>query len=90
MKAGDVFRHHKLFFFFLLLFFLVGTVDLFNVDRFAYKALCDLIAPVSGSPCPPYYDIPIWEVYLSLALLAALYHVHGEVRATNRHLSSRK
>lgn len=90
MKVGDVFVHHKLFFFFLLLFFLVGSIDIFNLDRLAYKALCDWVAPVSGSPCPPFYDIPIWEVYLSLAILAALYHVHGEVRTTNRHLSSRK
>lgn len=85
-----VFTQHKLFFIFLALFFVVGGVDLFNIDRFLYKAICDAVAPISGSPCPPYYDIPIWNVYLSLAILAALYHVHTEVRTTNRHLSSQK
>lgn len=90
MNLGRVLRHHKLFFVFLVLFFLVGIVDIFNLDRFAYKALCDAVAPVSGSPCPPYYDIPIWHVYLSLAILAALYHVHDEIRMSNKHLSSHK
>lgn len=90
MKLAESMNHHRLFFLFLLLFLFVGSIDLFNLDRFGYKWLCDLVAPVSGSPCPPYYDIPIWHVYLSLAILAALYHVHGEVRTTNRHLSSRK
>lgn len=90
MKWSTVFHQHKLFFVFLILFFVVAAVDILNLDRLMYKALCDLVAPVSGSPCPPFYDIPIWNVYLSLAMLAALYHVHGEVRTTNRHLSSRK
>lgn len=83
------FAHHKLFFVFLLLFFVVAVVDMLNIDRFCYKALCDMTSPVSGSPCPPYYDLPIWSVYLSLAILAALYHVHDQVRATNRHLSKK-
>lgn len=90
MKAGSVLRHHKLFFVFLVLFLLVGVVDMFNLDRLVYKALCEVVAPVSGSPCPPYYDIPIWNVYLSLAILAALYHVHDEIRVSNKHLSSHK
>ncbi len=90
MNVGKVFAHHRLFFFFLVLFVVVAAVDLFNLDRFMYTAVCELVAPVSGSPCPPYYDIPIWHVYLSLAILAALYHVHGEIRTSNRHLSSRK
>lgn len=83
-------QHHKLFFVFLVLFIIVAAVDMLNVDRICYKALCDLSSPLSGSPCPPYYDLPIWHVYLSLAMLAALYHVHGEVRKTNKHLSSGK
>lgn len=90
MKLQERVRHHKLFFFFLLLFFLVATFDILNFDRISYKAICDVVAPISGSPCPPYYDIPIWHVYLSLAMLAALYHVHGEIRTSNRHLASQK
>lgn len=90
MNVRDVVIHHRLFFVFLLLFFVVAAVDILNVDRFLYKAICDAVAPVSGSPCPPYYDIPIWHVYLSLAILAALYHVHGEIRISNKHLSSHK
>jgi len=89
-RVAFLLSHHRLFFVFLLLFVLVAAVDLFNLDRILYKAICDLVAPVSGSPCPPYYDIPIWHVYLSLAILAALYHVHGEIRTSNKHLSSRK
>ena len=90
MKLGSILRHHKLFFVFLALFLLVGIVDIFNLDRLVYKAICEGVAPVSGSPCPPYYDIPIWHVYLSLAILAALYHVHDEIRVSNKHLSSHK
>lgn len=86
----NVFKDHRLFFIFLILFFLVGFVDMFNFDQIIYSTLCQLIAPVSGSPCPTYYDIPIWHVYLSLAILAALYHVHGEIRISNKHLSNRK
>lgn len=81
---------HKLFFFFLVLFFVVGAIDILNVDRVSYSAICGIVAPTSGSPCPPYYDIPIWNVYLSLAILAALYHVHGEIRTSNRHLANQK
>ena len=90
MKFAAAVVHHKLFFFFLALVFLVGAMDLFNLNRLLYKAICDFVAPVSGSPCPPYYDIPIWHVYLSLAILAALYHIHDEVRTSNRHLASHK
>lgn len=85
----NIIKHHKLFFVFLILFFIVAAIDILNVDRISYKAICDLASPISGSPCPPYYDIPIWSVYLSLAMLAALYHVHGEVRKTNSHLSKK-
>ncbi len=90
MKIDHLLRHHRLFFVYLILFFIVGAVDMFNLDRIVYKALCDAVSPVSGSPCPPYYDIPIWSVYLSLAMLAGLYHVHDEIRISNKHLSSHK
>ena len=83
-------KHHSLFFVFLILFFLVGFVDIFNADQVVYRALCEIVSPISGSPCPTYYDIPIWDVYLSLAILAALYHVHGEIRVSNKYLSSKK
>lgn len=89
MTLQKLYHYHKLFFYFFILFLVVGAVDLFNLDRYIYKALCDAVAPISGSPCPPYYDIPIWHVYLSLAILAALYHVHGEIRTTNTHLSKK-
>lgn len=90
MSLGHLLKHHKLFFVYLVLFFIVGAVDMFNLDRLIYKAVCDMVAPVSGSPCPPYYDIPIWSVYLSLAVLAGLYHVHDEIRTSNKHLSTHK
>ncbi len=90
MTFGGLIRHHKIFFTFLVLFFIVGAIDMFNLDRLIYKAICEAIAPVSGSPCPPYYDLPIWEVYLSLAILAGLYHVHDELRVHTKHLSSHK
>jgi len=86
----NLWQHHRLFVVYLLLFFVVGAVDMFNLDRIMYKAMCDAASPVSGSPCPPFYDIPIWSVYLSLAILAALYHVHGEIKTTNKHLSGKK
>lgn len=90
MSTGKLFEHHRLFFVFLVLFFLVGAIDMFNVDRVVYKAVCDFISPVSGSPCPPYYDIPIWEVYLSLGVLAGLYHVHDELKVHTKHLAAHK
>ena len=85
-----IFHEHILFFVFLILFLLVSTVDILNLDRLMYTYLCEMVAPVSGSPCPLYYDLPIWHVYLSLGILAGLYHVHREVRTTNKHLSSHK
>ncbi len=90
MKLQQLVRHHRLFFVFFVLFLLVGVIDVLNLDRFCYKAICDAASPLSGSPCPTYYDIPIWNVYLSLAILAALYHVHDELKTSNRHLSSHK
>lgn len=90
MSFKHLVSHHKLFFVYLILFFIVGIVDIFNFDRLTYKFVCDVVAPVSGSPCPPFYDIPIWSVYLSLAVLAGLYHVHDEIRTSNKHLASHK
>ena len=90
MNVQKLVRHHRLFVVFLVLFLFVGAVDMFNLERIIYKVLCDAVAPISGSPCPPYYDLPIWHVYLSLAILAALYHVHDEIRTSNKHLSSHK
>lgn len=90
MKFMNVVRYHRLFVIFLLLFFLVAAVDLLNFDRALYSAICGLVAPISQSPCATFYDLPIWDVYLSLAILAALYHVHSEIRISNKHLSSRK
>ena len=80
--------YHRLFFTLLALFFVVGAIDILNIDRVSYSFICKLAAPISGSPCPAYYDIPIWNVYLSLAILAALYHVHGEIRTSNKHLAN--
>lgn len=90
MNIKNLLNHHRLFVVFLVLFLVVAAVDMLNLDRLVYKAVCDMFAPVSGSPCPAYYDLPIWQVYLSLGILAGLYHVHAEVRTTNRHLASRK
>lgn len=90
MNITHLLKHHRLFVVYLILFFIVGAVDMFNLDRIVYKWVCDLIAPISESPCPAYYDLPIWNVYLSLAILAGLYHIHDEVRTSNKHLSSHK
>lgn len=90
MTIREVFLHHRLFFVYLILFFLVAIIDLFNFDRVLYSTVCGLALPVSKTPCPTYYDLPIWDVYLSLSILAALYHVHDEIRTSNKHLSSRK
>lgn len=90
MKLPELIRYHRLFFTFLVLFLLVAIVDIFNFDRLLYSAVCGLVLPISQSPCATFYDLPIWDVYLSLAILAALYHVHDEIRTSNKHLSSRK
>jgi len=83
-------RHHRLFFVYLILFIIVATIDLTNLDRVLYSTICGWASPVSHGVCPTFYDIPIWEVYLSLAILAALYHVHSEIRTSNKHLSHQK
>lgn len=90
MKLPGLIRYHRLFFTFLILFFLVAVFDLLNFDRLLYSAVCGLALPVSHGLCATFYDLPIWDVYLSLAILAALYHVHDEIRTSNKHLSSRK
>ncbi|OGH27495.1 MAG: hypothetical protein A3C27_01505 [Candidatus Levybacteria bacterium RIFCSPHIGHO2_02_FULL_39_36] len=82
--------NHRLFFFFLVLFFVVAGVDLLNLDRFLYKQLCSAVLPWTAVPCADFYDIPIWNVYLLLAVLTALYNVHAEIRTTNKHLASHK
>lgn len=83
----QVFKNHSLFFVFLVLFLVVGFIDILNTDQLVYSNICQFFSSISKRPCPTYYDIPIWNVYLSLAILAALYHVHGEIKTTNRHLS---
>jgi hypothetical protein len=91
MTLKKIIRHHRLFFVYLILFLLVAVVDLFNFDRILYSAVCELASPISkNNACPTFYDLPIWDVYLSLAILAALYHVHSEIRKSNRHLSRKK
>lgn len=90
MTLKELVKKHHLFFIFLILFLLVGIVDLFNFDQKIYSAICGVASPISHRTCPTFYDIPIWNVYLSLAILAALYHVHDEIRTSNKHLSSRK
>ncbi|PIS14124.1 hypothetical protein COT65_00495 [Candidatus Shapirobacteria bacterium CG09_land_8_20_14_0_10_47_13] len=90
MKLPASIRYHRLFFTFLILFLLVAVVDLFNFDRLLYSGICGLVSPISQSPCATFYDLPIWDVYLSLAILAALYYVHDEIRTSNKHLSARK
>jgi hypothetical protein len=85
-----VLAQHQLFVVFLVLFLVIATVDILNLDRSMYSLLCNAVSPISGSVCATFYDLPIWQVYLSLAILAALYHLHGEVRTTNRHLANRK
>ena len=90
MVLKKTFQRHHLFFVFLILFLIVAIVDLFNFDQRIYSFICQLALPISKGLCPTFYDIPIWDVYLSLAILAALYHVHDEIRTSNKHLSSHK
>lgn len=90
MVLKKTIRHHRLFFVYLILFFIVAAIDLLNFDRVLYSTICQWTSPISKNVCPTFYDIPIWEVYLSLAILAALYHVHSEIRKSNKHLSSHK
>lgn len=87
MKVQNFVYSNRLFWVFLLLFLVVAFVDIFNIDRGVYSLICSAASPISKSPCATFYDLPIWQVYLSLAILAALYHVHGEIRISNKHLS---
>lgn len=87
MRIQSFVYSNRLFWVFLLLFLVVAVVDIFNLDREVYSLICSAAYPISKSPCATFYDLPIWQVYLSLAILAALYHVHGEIRISNKHLS---
>lgn len=84
------FRHNSLYIFLVVLFILTAALDIVNFDSFVYKAICGVLSPFTGSPCTDFYDIPIWTVYLSLAIVLAVTHVHGEIKISNRHLSSHK
>jgi succinate dehydrogenase hydrophobic anchor subunit len=86
MKVAQFVEKHSLFISLLVLFLIIGVLDIINVDSMVYKWICSLFSPVTNSACTDYYDVPIWQVYLSVALLAALYHVHVELRITNKHL----
>ncbi len=48
MKLNQLIHQHKLFFVYLILFFIVGAVDIFNLDRLSYYWLCKLVQPASG------------------------------------------
>ncbi|EKE15009.1 MAG: hypothetical protein ACD_12C00203G0003 [uncultured bacterium] len=88
MLDKEWFLEHSFFLTLVLLFVLLGVVDLLNVDRFAYQTICDLVSPLTNYPCATFYDLPIWEVYLTAALLAALYHVHEGIKTSNKHLAA--
>ena len=86
MKISRFVEEHSLFISLLVLFLVIGALDIVGVDSTVYKWICSLFSPLTLSACTDYYDVPIWQVYLSVALLAALYHVHVELRITNKHL----
>ncbi len=90
MKEKSWIARHSLFIILFVLFLVTAALDIVNFDSFVYKAICGALSPFTNSPCTDFYDIPIWTVYLSLAIVAALTHVHGEIRISNKHLSSRK
>ncbi len=90
MKEKHLSQQHSLVLVLVGLFFIIATVDFLNFDSILYRLLCIPMAPYFNLSCTDYYDMPIWDVYLSVAILATLYHVHDEVRSTNTHLASRK
>lgn len=90
MKELHWVRQHSLYIILFILFLVTAALDIVNFDSYVYKILCGVLSPFTGSPCTDFYDIPIWTVYLSLAIVAALTHVHGEIKISNRHLSSHK
>ena len=90
MNLKHLVSHHRLFLTFLVLCIVVAVVDIFNIDSMFYKNICAMAAPYIESSCVDFYDIPIWNFYLILAVLTALYHVHDEIRTTNKHLSAKK
>jgi len=90
MNLKNLVSHHRLFVTFFVLCILVAVVDIFNIDSMFYKNICAMVAQYVKIPCVDFYDIPIWNMYLILAVLTALYHVHDEIRTTNKHLSAKK
>lgn len=90
MKDSRWVTKHSLFIVLFVLFLLIGFLDIINVDSMVYKSLCTAFSSITKSPCTDYYDVPIWQVYLSAAIVSALYHVHAELRISNKHLSSHR
>jgi hypothetical protein len=40
MNIKKIIRHHRLFFVYLVLFLIVAVIDLLNLDRVLYSAVC--------------------------------------------------
>ena len=90
MKEVKFLIRHKSLYVLVFLFLVIALVDVLRLDSVVYKGVCELAAGLLGGGCTDYYDIPIWNVYLSVGIIAMLYHVQDEIKTSNRHLEGQK
>lgn len=72
---------------FLLLLCSLIFFDISNLDSVAFKWVCDLIKSFGfNSSCPDYYDLPIWEVSVTIGTMSAAYYAYAGIREANKRL----
>lgn len=68
----------------LLLLFAGG--DIFNLDNLLYQQACNFSKPFLSNTCPSYYDLPFWEVSVTIGTLLTAYLALQSIRESNRRL----
>src|SRR3989344_1651868 len=97
MKAGDntkinrrkdllIFIQSKYKYLILLAFSILVFADLSNIDSFFYKYACGLLDIIFNLACPDFYDLPFWEVTVSVGTIATAYFALAALRQSNRQL----
>lgn len=67
----------------LLIISIFIFVDLSNLDSSIYKQICFLL--FFNKICPDFYDLPIWQVSVSIGTISAAYFAFIALTESNRH-----
>lgn len=72
---------------FLLLACSLIFFDISNLDSVVFKWACSVIKFFGfKTSCPDYYDLPIWEVSVTMGTLSAAYYAYAGIREANKRL----